>query len=48
MFEALMICSIYLLPLFIPMIVLAFLFEDVIPYFKRKKARRARYGKSGR
>lgn len=37
-----MIAGIYLLPLFIPMIVIAFLFEDVIPYFKRKKARRNR------
>jgi hypothetical protein len=42
MAEALMIAAIYLLPLFIPMIVIAFVFEDVIPYFRRKKARRAR------
>lgn len=42
MAEALMIAAIYLLPLFIPMIVIAFIFEDVVPYFRRKKARRAR------
>lgn len=42
MAEALMIGAIYLLPLFIPMIVIAFLFESVIPYFRRKKARKAR------
>lgn len=46
MFEALMIAGIYLLPLFIPMIVIAFIFEDVIPYFKRRKARKNRYGKN--
>ena len=42
MAEALMIAAIYLLPLFIPMIVIAFIFEDVVPYIRRKKARRAR------
>ena len=42
MAEALMIAAIYLLPLFIPMIVIAFLFENVIPYFRRKRARRRR------
>lgn len=44
MLEALMIAAIYLLPLFVPMIAIAFIFEDVIPYFKRRKARKSRYG----
>ena len=42
MLEALMICAIYLLPLFIPMIVIAFLFEDVIPWIRRERAKKAR------
>lgn len=42
MAEALMIAAIYLLPIFVPMIAIAFLFEDVIPYIRRKKAQKAR------
>jgi hypothetical protein len=42
MAEALMIAAIYLLPLFVPMIIIAFLAEDVIPYFRRKRAQKAR------
>lgn len=42
MSEALMIAAIYLLPIFVPMVVIAFLFEDVVPYIRRRKARRDR------
>lgn len=48
MAEAIMIAAIYLVPIFVPMIVIAFLFENVKPYFRRKRARRARYGKDAR
>lgn len=42
MAEAIMIAAIYLVPIFVPMIVIAFLFENVIPYVRRKKAQKAR------
>lgn len=42
MAEALMIAAIYLLPIFVPIVVIAFLLEDVVPYFRRRKARRNR------
>lgn len=42
MLEALMIAAIYLVPIFVPMIAIAFIFEDVVPYFRRQKARKNR------
>ena len=42
MAEAFMIAAIYLVPIFVPMVVIAFIFEDVVPYFRRKKARKNR------
>ena len=44
MAEALMIAAIYLLPIFIPAIILAFIFENLIPYIRKKRARRKRHG----
>ena len=37
-----MIAAIYLIPLFVPMVVIAFIFEDVVPYFRKRKARKNR------
>ena len=48
MAEAIMICIIYVGP-FIALITLgAFIMEDVIPWFRRRRARRVRYGKNAR
>lgn len=40
--EALMIGAIYLAPIFIPAILIAFIAEDVVPYFKKRRARKNR------
>ena len=37
-----MIAAIYLVPIFVPMVVIAFIFEDVVPYFRKRKARKNR------
>ena len=42
MAEAIAIFCIYMLPWIIAMCIGAFLFENVIPYFARKRARRRR------
>ena len=42
MAEAIMIAAIYLVPIFVPMVVIAFLFEDVLPWIRRRRARRRR------
>ncbi len=44
MVEAIMICIIYVGPFILAITILAFIFEKVIPYFLRKRARRRRHG----
>lgn len=42
MAEAIMIACIYVMPLIIAMTIGAFILENIIPYFARRKARKAR------